>query len=117
MGLTADKLIAFFRSKDKTSDLVGRLQAASFQVLAALAGHGEVPTRTQPRTSSKTTGAKTRPTKAKTTKTEESAGGDDSAAQGGGEPARDVGLTVRIEVNLPAGGGPRDIRQNFSKHS
>jgi len=38
-----DKLIGFFRNADQTSDVVGRRQASTFQALAALAGHGEIP--------------------------------------------------------------------------
>lgn len=48
-GLSADKLIAFFRSSDQTTDLVGQRQAATFQLLASFAGHGEIPA---PKTSS-----------------------------------------------------------------
>src|SRR5262249_10657338 len=36
-NLDTNKLISFFRTSDKTSDLVGRRQAATFQVLAAFA--------------------------------------------------------------------------------
>jgi len=42
-GLEFDKLISFFRTNDKTGDNVGRRQASTFQALAALAGHGEIP--------------------------------------------------------------------------
>ena len=49
-GLPTEKLIAFFRSKDKTTGLVGKLQAATFQLLAVFAGHGTVPEPATPRT-------------------------------------------------------------------
>lgn len=44
-ALTASKddLTHWFRHADKTSELVGQRQAATFLTLAALAGHGEVP--------------------------------------------------------------------------
>jgi hypothetical protein len=38
-----DNLAHWFRAADKTSELVGQRQAATFQTLAALAGHGELP--------------------------------------------------------------------------
>src|SRR5207253_2375822 len=38
-----DDLAHWFRTADKTSDLVGKRQAATFQTLAALVGHGELP--------------------------------------------------------------------------
>ncbi len=37
-------LIHWFRASDKTSDLVGQRQTSTFQTLAALAGHGDLPT-------------------------------------------------------------------------
>jgi hypothetical protein len=36
-------LTRWFRASDKTSDLVGQRQASTFQTMAALAGHGELP--------------------------------------------------------------------------
>src|SRR3954447_21358398 len=44
-ALTAerDALTNWFRAADKTSALVGQRQASTFQTLAALAGHGDVP--------------------------------------------------------------------------
>lgn len=37
-GLPLNKLIAFFRSHDNTSDVVGKRQASTFQMLASLSG-------------------------------------------------------------------------------
>lgn len=93
-----DKLIGFFRNADQTSDVVGRRQASTFQALAALAGHGEIPAPPKQKSST---------TKPKPEKTEKSAKQNPPAdlgtggAQGGNGKQRDVGLTVRIEVNLP----------------
>jgi hypothetical protein len=44
-ALSAERgdLTHWFRAADKTSDLVGQRQASTFQTLAALAGHGELP--------------------------------------------------------------------------
>ena len=36
-------LTHWFRASDKTSDVVGQRQASTFQTLAALAGHGDLP--------------------------------------------------------------------------
>ena len=59
-ALTASKsdLTHWFRHADKTSELVGQRQAATFLTLAALAGHGEVPAGrgTGPRKATTTTG-------------------------------------------------------------
>jgi Family of unknown function (DUF5343) len=100
-------LTHWFRASDKTSDVVGQRQASTFQTLAALAGHGDLPAarsgaakKTAPATpvsaAKKTTAKKTTPPKQV-----EKPGGDDSS---GGKNGQDVGLTVRIEVNLPPGG-------------
>lgn len=107
--LPTEKLIAFFRSKDKTSGLVGKLQAATFQLLAGFAGHGTVPGPAAPKAS------KQRVPKAKPErKMPEAGSGERDSGQ------REVGLTVRVEVNLPPSGDQetydrifRSIRENL----
>lgn len=110
-GIPADKLISFFRSTDKTSDLVGRLQATTFQLLSSFAGHGTAPTAATLKSSTKTKAAK--PKVAKLTP-------NTSNVQGANGKQRDVGLTVRIEVNLPPAADQetydrifRSIRENL----
>lgn len=118
-SLDADKLIAFFRSKDRTTDLVGRLQASTFQLLAGFAGHGAAPAPPAP----KTAGKKPKPDKSKGAKPAprnvKPEQGSDGGGDGGGDK-RDIGLTVRIEVNLPPAGDQetydrifRSIRENL----
>lgn len=106
-------LAHWFRGSDKTSELVGQRQASTFQVLAALAGHGELPAARvgAPKGSTATLGSAARKTNAKQVTTRNQAekttrhNGDDSGrGEGGGKSGQDVGLTVRIEVNLPPGG-------------
>jgi hypothetical protein len=112
-GLPTEKLIAFFRSKDKTTGLVGKLQAATFQLLAGFAGHGTAPEPAMPNT------PKAKVPKAKPEKRILQTGnGEPNSERGGGQ--RDVGLTVRIEVNLPPSGDQetydkifRSIRENL----
>jgi hypothetical protein len=110
-GLSSDKLIAFFRSKDKTTDLVGRKQAATFQLLAGFAGHGAATAQATPKAQ-----PKSKPAKVKAEKLTPGAG---EGKSGNGE-TRDVGLTVRIEVSLPPAGDQetydrifRSIRENL----
>ena len=119
-ALDADrsKLSHWFRASDKTSELVGNRQASTFQTLAALAGHGELPARaaTTKKTAAAPGAAPKRTTAKKAAKkaTETPAvggdggsGGDGGAAGSGNDKVQngqDVGLTVRIEVNLPPGG-------------
>jgi hypothetical protein len=111
-------LITFFRSHDETTAIVGKLQASTFKVLAAYSGHGDVPaTRAAGTKGQKPTG---KPLSKK-------------AAPAAGSPARImqsptksehssgvVGLTVRIEINLPADGDQdtydrifKSIRENL----
>jgi Family of unknown function (DUF5343) len=114
---TFDKLIAFFRNADQTSDVVGRRQASTFQALAALAGHGEVPAPPKPKPGpSKTKTEKT----AKPAKQQAGVNLGAGAQSGNGTPQRDVGLTVRVEVNLPPAADQetydrifRSIRENL----
>ncbi len=96
--LSFDGLIAFFRNSDQTSDVVGRRQASTFQALSSLAGHGDGPT---PAKSS----AKPKETKAKSAKATASAAASHAGKmtpKSGDGQTREVGLTVRVEVNLPA---------------
>jgi hypothetical protein len=120
-GIDRDKLISYFRTADESSALVGRRQATTFQALAGLAGHGEVPP-------AKKTGAIAASGKAGKKKAKKdvmpapnapplvpSTGSQTQAAR-----ASSLGLTVRIEVNLPADGDQatydrifRSLRENL----
>ena len=107
-------LTHWFRASDKTSALVGQRQASTFQTLAALAGHGDLPAA-RPGIAKKTAAATPDSAAKKTTvrkttpgKQLEKPGGyasvGASSGNSGGKNGQDVGLTVRIEVNLPPGG-------------
>jgi hypothetical protein len=112
-NLSPAKLIGFFRSKDKTTDLVGQRQAMTFIVLAGFAGHGIAPAAASLAAKSS---AKARPEKSKSEKL--TLGNNQSQSRNG--ESRDFGLTVRIEVNLPPAGDQetydrifRSIRENL----
>lgn len=106
----------WFRQSDRSSELVGNRQASTFQTLAALAGHGELPTRATPAKKAATNGTtpveKVAAKKAATPrKAAEGRVEDNDGSDGGGDEGvvitkngQGVGLTVRIEVNLPPGG-------------
>lgn len=115
--LPFDNLIAFFRHSDQTSDVVGRKQASTFQALSGLTGHGEPPTPAKP--SGKPKEAKPKVAKVVTAATAKPSPLTTPNGGGGGE-VRDVGLTVRVEVNLPAAADQetydrifRSIRENL----
>lgn len=94
-----DSLIAYFRATDETSAIVGKRQAVAFETLSALAGHGEV---SEPKKATK----KATGTKKKTLNTvaAKPATGTSTVDLGQAELPNNVGLTVRIEINLPAQG-------------
>lgn len=100
-----EDLTRWFRVTDKTSDLTGGRQATTFLNLAALAGHGDVPTVAP--SASKTTSKKTSPTNSSTAKKAAPKADPAPKEEGLKPPAPEssgLGLTVRIEVNLPADG-------------
>lgn len=111
------ELVHWFRAFDKTSEVVGQRQATTFQTLAALAGHGDLrgtrssgprKTAAAPGVTDKRSASKRiEPKKASPAARRE---GDSSGPGGGAGPnvgmngTQGVGLTVRIEVNLPPSG-------------
>lgn len=119
--LDIDGLIQYFRSTDETSAIVGRRQATTFQGLSALSGYAEAP-------QVKASAAKKKPADKTSTKQPSKAKGAATATPiakplaetTGGVRVRDMGLTVRIEVNLPADGDQetydrifKSIRENL----
>lgn len=114
--LDQDSLIQFFRTSDETSAIVGRRQATVFQALSALCGHAEAPVV---KGSAKKAASKKAPKKktAGRTSSTRPRGSDDSNGSG---RKREVGLTVRVEINLPAEGNQetydrifKSIRENL----
>jgi len=120
--LDDSKLITYFRQTDQSTELVGRLQAHTFRALAAYAGQGVAPaaapkakTKSTPegnpkgRTTAKPKDAPRKPR-------------NDSPKSRGEDVLTDqyVGLTVRVEINLPAVGDQdtydkifKSIRENL----
>ncbi len=115
--LDSGKLITFFRSHDGTTAVVGRLQASTFKVLAAYSGYGEFPAAKL--SSSKGQKPTAKPAKKAAQAVIPSATIVPPPAQNN-HSAGTVGLTVRIEVNLPADGDQatydrifKSIRENL----
>ncbi|MGD0551942.1 MAG: DUF5343 domain-containing protein [Sedimentisphaerales bacterium] len=100
-NLSDDDLITFFRQSDQTSATIGKRQASTFKILASLAGHGELPASKPGKTKSAPNANKEG--KKQTVKPKETRSPNLSGPTGSG-PSKDVGLTVRIEINLPADG-------------
>ncbi len=103
-SLSKTELVGYFRTTDKTSEVIGGRQAAVFQAFAALAGHEQVATtKTKPTASIKPKGVKAKPAKTKV----ESSVAESTPPKLETERhlgRREMALTVRVEINLPAEG-------------
>jgi hypothetical protein len=102
--MNKDALIGYFRSADKTSEVIGTRQAAVFQAFRALAGHEQLPSTA---------------TKASSSRTIKTKGSVHASAQvepplSITSPKKDMALTVRIEINLPAEQVPK-LTTTFSR--
>jgi hypothetical protein len=111
-------LINFFRTHDETTAVVGKLQASTFKGLAAYAGHGDIPVAKAPSAKTKKAplkqGAKSPAAAVPSLPAHTPPAGKAANVAGG------VGLTVRIEINLPADGDQetydrifKSIRENL----
>ncbi|MEO8572570.1 MAG: hypothetical protein ABI481_01265 [Pyrinomonadaceae bacterium] len=93
-------LIGFFRVHDETSQITATRQAIAFETLASLSGHGEL---FQPKAQNpKQAGKAAKPLARKQLEARAKANPASHSAQQLSE--RDFGLSVRIEINLPAQG-------------
>jgi len=104
-GLDSSQLITFFRQNDQSSAIVGQRQANTFLTLSGFSGHHELPELKGTSKADIDTKPKKKREKAtplKVTKAQENS--ELKKDENGGPKARDVGLTVRIEINLPAEG-------------
>lgn len=114
-----DSLSHWFRMVDKTTDLIGSRQASTFLTLAGLTGNGvPVDVKSSSKNATKSPG---KPKAEKATasvdalKAETSANRIPSPAAGGHTPeGSPVGLSVRIEVNIPVGATPDEYDAMFA---
>lgn len=102
--LDTDGLITFFRSSDGTTDRVGKLQASTFRILASFSGHGEVNEKPAPKQSSSSAKVKAPKVKSISLPVKETEKSKEKILDGESGKKRDIGLTVRVEINLPADG-------------
>ena len=104
-NLGKDTLISFFRTTDQTTAIVGARQAGTFQLLAKLAGHGDPPqVETKNRATKNPAAAAKLANKAPKASALTKTDGENRASDVEERLPRNVGLTVRIEINLPASG-------------
>jgi len=117
--LDNDKLISFFRNTDQTSAIVGKRQANTFRALAQLAGYGDPPDVKTKGSSTKLIKKKSPKQKVPTPRSDQNNVPNESHDATPRNSSR-VGLTVRIEINLPAEGDQdtydrifKSIRENL----
>jgi hypothetical protein len=111
------EIATWFRVTDKTSDVVGGRQASTFQTLAALAGHGELPlTVVTPAKPTSTRGPSNATKSSKGTQGKSPATGAESQKSSGGTGGgkNQLDMTVRIEINVPAGATPAEYDAMFA---
>lgn len=103
--LDKDALVGYFRSADKTSDIIGTRQAGVFTALRELAGHANQQTTTVPKQKS---AAATKPKisvkSSKSNTHQQTSSGNEQISSASAAPKADMALTVRVEINLPAEG-------------
>jgi hypothetical protein len=98
--MSKSELISYFRSVDKTSDVIGTRQAAVFQTLRSLTGR-ESPRAAKAAGAGKQTTKSLKPAKTETVKKglNASVGLSDPPVT---KSKKEMALTVRVEINLPA---------------
>jgi hypothetical protein len=99
-----DSLVNYFRMTDKTSAVIGTRQAAVFEIFARFAGHGDIEVKAKPSTRAKPASIKKKAPSAAAAKTGPTVNAPAKDGDNGGKSKRDMALTVRIEINLPAEG-------------
>ncbi len=104
--LETGKLISFFRGSDESSAEVGKRQASTFQALAALSGYAQIPTTKQAtvKAVAKNDNNKNnaKPQEKKPQQALPAKKTEQKPPVHIEKKVRDLGLTVRIEINLPA---------------
>lgn len=103
--LDRSSLTQFFRTSDHSTEVVGTRQASTFSALAALSGHAAVPTPKAANAPKKLSAAAAPSgVRKKTAIPKAQVENGDVVKKNGEAEHSSVGLTVRIEVNLPASG-------------
>lgn len=126
-SLPTDKLISYFRNTDHTSAILGQRQASTFRALASLGGKSDetasAATPKAKRSDSPTLkNAKIRPNSKPASASNATSNTiiPDGATTKNSSTSSGIALTVRVEINLPAGGDQdtydrifKSIRENL----
>ncbi|MFA5903293.1 MAG: DUF5343 domain-containing protein [Desulfobacula sp.] len=112
-ALDQDSLITFFRQTDQASALVGKKQANTYKALASLSGHGEVPEPKAKKTNETTKKALQKKEGSKISSGKQTVTEPVPNVRGETQNRNQFGLTVRIEINLPAEGDQETYNRIF----
>lgn len=97
-------LVSYFRTTDKTSEVIGGRQAGLFQMFASLAGHTVTNGSARSGASKSAVKPKQAKSKAAASKTPDPIITTPAVGNDAKDGRKDMALTVRIEINLPANG-------------
>lgn len=103
-ALTKGELTSYFRTTDKTSEVIGGRQAGVFQTFRSLAGHEPSDDKVAANATAKPRQPKVKAAPKAKTKAAGAAPTDPKVHVRMGDGRKDIALTVRIEINLPANG-------------
>jgi hypothetical protein len=103
--MNRSQLISYFRNSDKTSDIIGGRQTSVFMALREMAGHQAGASAVAKPRASNTSKAKVSIRKAQPIEQKKPADViQEDVHPTSKQPKSDIAMTVRIEINLPAGG-------------
>lgn len=102
--MTKSELTGYLRTTDKTSEVIGSRQAGVFQMFRSLAGHDITEDKAASKAPIKPRAAKTKPPSPPPAKTTSPGDATVKVDMRSAEQRKDMALTVRIEINLPANG-------------
>lgn len=102
--MTKGELTSYFRTTDKTSEVIGGRQAGVFQIFRVLAGHETAEEKSAPKPAGKARGTNSKAARPQKAKTTEPANDPKKVEVNTTSQKKDMVLTVRIEINLPANG-------------
>jgi hypothetical protein len=107
--LSKDDLVQFFRTADNTSDAIGQRQASVFRTFASIAGH----LAAEDNGDSSKPISKSKPVKKSKPATAVAVTAKNPLGQNTAADSGNIGLTIRIEINLPAGASKEDYDNIF----
>lgn len=102
--LTKGELTSYFRTTDKTSEVIGGRQAGVFQIFRSLAGHEPPNEKVATNATAKPRQPKVKAAPKAKAKAADAAPTDPKVHVHMSDGRKDIALTVRIEINLPANG-------------